>query len=71
MGKYTVVIKYCNVDNIYVASVPELRGCMAHGDTQAEALEEIQTAIELWLETAQEVNEPIPEPFYLPVAVGK
>ena len=62
MGRYSVVIKYCSSDNIYVASVPELRGCMAHGDTQAQALKEIQIAMELWLETAEEVGEIIPEP---------
>ena len=67
MGRYSVVIRYCNVDNIYVASVPELKGCMAHGETQADALEEIQTAIELWLETAKEVGAYIPEPAYMPV----
>ena len=62
MRKYSVIIKYCNIDNIYIASIPELRGCMAHGDTQAEALEEIQIAMELWIETAKEVGEYIPEP---------
>jgi predicted RNase H-like HicB family nuclease len=70
MGKYTVVIKYCEADNIYVASVPELKGCMAHGETQSEALKEIQTAIGLWLETAKEVGEAIPEPLYMPIAAG-
>jgi predicted RNase H-like HicB family nuclease len=59
------------VDNIYVANVPELKGCMAHGDTQAEALKEIQTVIELWLETAKEVGEHIPEPLYFPLAAGQ
>ena len=62
MGKYSVIIKYCKIDNIYVASVPELKGCMAHGETQADALKEIQIAIELWIETAKEVGEKIPEP---------
>ena len=71
MGKYTVVIKYCNVGNIYIASVPELKGCMAHGETQAEALKEVQTAIELWIETAQEVGVYIPEPSYISMAVGE
>ena len=68
MGKYSVIIRYCAVDDIYIASVPELKGCTAHGDTQAEALDEVQTAIELWLETAKEVGAVIPEPSYTPVA---
>jgi len=62
MGKYSIIIQYCKIDNIYVASIPELRGCMAHGKTQAEALKEINIAMELWLECAKEVGEPIPEP---------
>ena len=72
MGRYSVIIKYCNVDNIYVASVPELRGCMAHGNTQTEALKEIQIAMELWIETAKEVGEHIPEPSYIfPIAAAE
>jgi len=71
MGNYTVTIKYCKVDKIFVAFVPELKGCMAHGKTQTEALKEIQTAIELWLETAKEVGEYIPEPSYFPLVSGK
>jgi predicted RNase H-like HicB family nuclease len=71
MKKYTVIIKYCDTDNIYVASVPELPGCMAHGETQTEALKEVQTAMELWIETAQEVGAYIPEPSYIPVAIVK
>ena len=71
MEKYTVIIKYCSADNIYVSNIPELPGCMAHGKTQAEALEEIQTAMELWVEAAQEVGTYIPEPAYIHAAVVK
>ena len=60
--EYSIIIQYCKIDNIYVASIPELRGCMAHGNTQADALREINIAMELWLETAKEVGEPIPKP---------
>lgn len=68
MDKYSVLIRYCKVDDIYVASVPELKGCTAHGSTRTEALEEIGTAIELWIETATEVGEPVPEPAYISAA---
>ena len=44
------------------AEVPELSGCMAHGEDHAEALKSIQEAIELWLDTAKETGRPIPEP---------
>lgn len=44
------------------AQIPELPGCMAHGETQEVALEQIHEAINLWIETAREYNDPIPEP---------
>jgi predicted RNase H-like HicB family nuclease len=37
-----------------IAEVPELPGCMAHGNTYEEAIQNIQTAIELWIDTAKE-----------------
>ena len=71
MLKYSVLIQYDNIDNIYVARIPELQGCIAHGTTQSKALKEIKTAMELWIETAKEVGEPIPEPSYIPVTLNK
>ena len=62
MLKYSVLIQYDDTDNIYVANVPELEGCMAHGDTPEEAVKEIQTAMKLWLDTANEYGDMIPEP---------
>ncbi len=67
MAEYSIFIKYDPVDKIYVASVPELPGCMAHGDTKEQALKEIETAKELWIETALEDGQPIPEPDLLVV----
>lgn len=65
MDKYMVVIQYDDKDKIYVASNPELPGCMAHGTTQAEALKELNVARELWLETAMDVGKEIPAPSLL------
>ena len=60
--QYSVVIQYDAVDNIFVASVPELLGCMAHGDTHEKAMEEIMIAMKLWLVVAAEHGDVIPEP---------
>ena len=57
--KHSVLIYYCEIDKIYVAKVPELRGCMAHGDTQKQALQELETAYNLWLEVAMEIPKPL------------
>ena len=62
MHKYEIVIYWSDEDGVFIAEAPELPGCMAHGDTQAAALEQIGEAIALWLETAREFGDPIPEP---------
>ena len=54
MFKYEVILYWSNEDEAYVAEVPELSGCMAHGPTQE--------AIALWLDTAREHGDAIPEP---------
>ena len=59
---YSILIRYCDIDKIYVAKVLELDGCMAHGSTPEEAAKEIQVAMELWLEVAEEEGMEIPEP---------
>ena len=67
MAEYSAFIQYDPIDKIYVASVPELSGCMAHGNTKEQALREIETAKELWIETALEDGQPVPEPDLLVV----
>ena len=62
MNNYSILIQYCSTDNIYVAKVQELEGCMAHGDTPEEAAKEIQIAMKLWLEVAREEGVAIPAP---------
>jgi len=61
MHKYEIIIHWSQEDQAFVAEVPELPGCMAHGPTQASALENVNDAIDLWLDTAREFNDPIPE----------
>ena len=62
MYKYEVILYWSNADGVFVAEVPELPGCMAHGDTQEAALKNINQAMELWIDTAREFGDPIPEP---------
>lgn len=62
MQKYEIVIYWDNQDKIFVAEVPELAGCIAHGKTQIEAVKNVNEAVELWLETAREFGDEIPEP---------
>ncbi|MFM9903665.1 MAG: type II toxin-antitoxin system HicB family antitoxin [Pyrinomonadaceae bacterium] len=45
--KYEIVIYWDNDDKIFVAEVPDLAGCMAHGKTRIEAAQHVSEAIEL------------------------
>ena len=60
--RYEIIIFWSDEDEAFVADVPELPGCMAHGSSHANALENAQEAIALWLETAREHGDAIPEP---------
>ena len=61
MYKYEIVLYWSNDDNAFVAEVPGLAGCMAHGDTQEAALKNVNQAIALWIDTAKEFGDPIPD----------
>jgi predicted RNase H-like HicB family nuclease len=62
MYKYEVIIYWSEEDQVFIAEVPELPGCVAHGDSPDSALANCQDAIELWLDTARELGRYIPEP---------
>ena len=62
MSKYEIIIYWSADDSAYIAEVPELPGCMADGQTYQEALSNAETIISEWIDTAQEIGRPIPEP---------
>ena len=62
MNKYEVIIYWSDEDQAFIAEVPELPGCSAHGSTQEGALASAQDAIRLWIDTASEFGDPIPKP---------
>ena len=62
MNKYEVIIYWSAVDEAFVAEIPELPGCMAHGASQEEALAQAKEAMTLWIDTAAEFGDAIPEP---------
>lgn len=62
MDKYELIIYWSEEDRVFVAEVPELPGCMAHGDTQELALANAKEAIQLWIDTARETGRPVPVP---------
>ena len=60
--RYELIIYWSKTDNSFLVEVPELPGCMAHGSTQEEALGNAKDAAQLWLDTAREFGDPVPEP---------
>lgn len=61
MYKYEIIIYWSKEDSVFVAEVPELPGCLAHGATQQLALANAEEAIKLWIDTAQEFGDLVPE----------
>ena len=61
MHKYEIILYRSNEDQVFVAEVPELPGCVAHGETQEVALTNAQEATQLWIETSLEFGHPIPQ----------
>lgn len=62
MLNYEILIYWSNDDKAFVAEVPELQGCMAHGNTHEAALASVKEAMQLWIDTAKGAGEPIPVP---------
>jgi predicted RNase H-like HicB family nuclease len=65
---YHINIFWSDEDACWIADVPDLRYCSAHGETPQEAAAEIEVAVALWLEVAREKAIPIPEAAYRPNA---
>lgn len=64
--RYHINLFWSVEDDCWIADVPDLRPCSAHGDTPVEAIAEAQEAIALWLDVARDKGFSIPEPRYRP-----
>lgn len=60
--RYEVIIYWSDEDNAFIAEVPELPGCMADGQTYRDAIANVETVIQEWIETARDLGRPIPQP---------
>ena len=60
--KYEVIIYWSNEDSAFIAEVPELPGCLADGESYEEALHNVGIIIDEWIETARDLERPVPEP---------
>jgi antitoxin HicB len=55
----------------FLAWVPELPGCMSDGETPQDAFANAQDAIASWMEAAEELGRPIPDPAPQPELLKK
>lgn len=63
-GTYKVLIEPLSQDDGggFLATVPELPGCMSDGETRAEALANVEDAIATWIHCARKLGRSVPEP---------
>ena len=66
MSDYHINIFYSDEDQAYIADIPDLKYCSAHGETPEEALREVLIAKEGVLAVMREEGLPIPAPRYRP-----
>jgi len=62
MNKYPIEVFWSEEDAGYIATVPDLPGCSACGDSEVDAINEAHDAIAAWLEAAQAAGHTIPTP---------
>ena len=62
MNKYEIIVYWSQDDNVFIAEVPELPGCIADGENQVEALKNVNIVIDEWIETAVLAKRIIPKP---------
>ena len=62
MDKYEIIIYWSDDDRAFIAEVPELPGCMAHGATHEKALANSRKAMKLWVAAAKEFGTVVPKP---------
>ena len=66
MRDYHVNVFWSQEDGCYIADIPDLKYCSAHGATPETALREVLVAKDAWLEAAKANGKPIPRPRYRP-----
>ncbi|MEI7581067.1 type II toxin-antitoxin system HicB family antitoxin [Runella sp.] len=61
-SKYEIIIYWSQEDEAFLAEIPELKGCIAHGTSYEDALKNVNQVASEWLKIAQEEGWTIPVP---------
>ncbi|MEM8494773.1 MAG: type II toxin-antitoxin system HicB family antitoxin [Planctomycetota bacterium] len=64
--RYHIDLFYSSEDECWIANVPDLKYCSAHGESPEEAAREIRVAMDLWLEGWLEDHDELPPAAYQP-----
>jgi predicted RNase H-like HicB family nuclease len=59
---YPIAVQWSAEDGMWIADVPDLAYCTAHGPTPHDAVAQVENAIEAWLQAARADGRPLPEP---------
>lgn len=61
---YPVIIEPLSAEDGggFIATVPDLPGCMSDGETAEAALANVRDAIAAWIEEARALRRPVPAP---------
>ncbi|MEH1971082.1 type II toxin-antitoxin system HicB family antitoxin [Nostoc sp.] len=62
MFRYEIILYWSELDQAFIAEVPELSGCAADGDTYQQALHNVELVMQGWIETAKDLGRPVPQP---------
>jgi len=61
-SRYPLEVFWSEEDEGFIAVALDLPGCSAFGETQEEAIREVQDAITAWLSAAEAAGNPVPSP---------
>lgn len=59
---YRMLVEWSDEDRVFVARAPAFSFVAAHGDSEVDAIRELQTAIELAVESLRKARRPVPPP---------
>jgi predicted RNase H-like HicB family nuclease len=60
--RYPKQVFWSDDDEGFIAVAPDLPGSSAFGESEADALAELDQAIEAWIEAARAAGNPVPRP---------
>ena len=71
-ARYSMVIQWSDVDQVFIVTLPEFHGCKTHGATYEEAAKNAREVLEMLMETEKKDRKALPPPhtFIFPGPTG-